>query len=81
MDQLNKKKLVNEVVEELKKKGNYHGAYDYIIEIYVDMKLHHEIIKNKIEDHKGSEEIKNILLDILHNLEEDIESYKRLLCL
>ncbi|WP_039657582.1 hypothetical protein [Clostridium tyrobutyricum] len=81
MDEIKKKKLVNGVVEKLKEKGNYHRAYDYVIEIYVDMQLHHEILKNRIENYKGSQEGKNILLDSLYSLEEDIRNYKKQLCL
>jgi hypothetical protein len=81
MDEVKRKRLQKEIIQNLKEKGLYQDSFDHIINIYVDMLIQRDELEKQISDHKGEPASMEILADTQNKLNEDIGSYEKALCL
>lgn len=79
MNEIERRQLLNEVVENLKDKGYDYKPFKVTIDIYLDMKQQESVILERINTYEGTEEGNNLLLEALQQLREDIGYYKKAL--
>lgn len=81
MNDIARRRLFNKVVESLKNKGYNYKPFDTSIKIYIDMKQQEEIILERVNSYGGTEEGKEILLEALQELSQNIQHYEKALLL
>lgn len=81
MDEVKRERLQKEIIQNLKEKGIYQDSFDTIVNIYVGLLIQKDELEKQISDHKGEPAGMKILTDALDNLNDDIGSYEKALCL